>query len=225
MAAMRLLGVSVGRPREVAYRDRRGRDKTTTTSIFKDPVEGRVMLRALNIDGDEQSDLDAHGGFERAAYVYSIESYRYWADTLGRDDFAALSQFGENLTVEGMADDEVCVGDTFRFGDAVVQITQPRVPCFKLGIRIGIPNFQVRFAEALRTGFYLRVVEEGEIGAGDAIDRLERDPVGMTVADMMRLLYFEPDNLDDARRALRIEAMSPGWRGSFEDRLRKAGEG
>jgi MOSC domain-containing protein YiiM len=222
---MRLLGVSVGRPREVAYRDRRGRDKTTKTSIFKDPVEGRVMLRALNIDGDEQSDLDAHGGAERAAYVYSIESYRYWADTLGRDDFAALSQFGENLTVEGMADDEVCVGDTFQLGEAVVRVTQPRVPCFKLGIRIGIPDFQTRFAEALRTGFYLRVVEEGEIGAGEAIERIGRDPVGMTVADMMRLLYFEPDNLEDARRALRIEAMSPGWRGSFEDRLRKAGEG
>jgi len=224
MAEMKLLGVSVGRPREVGYRDRRGREKTTTTSIFKDPVEGRVMLRALNIDGDEQSDLDAHGGINRAAYVYSIENYRYWAEALGRDDFAPQNQFGENLTVAGMADDEVCVGDTFRIGTAVAQITQPRVPCFKLAIRIGIADFQTRFAESRRTGFYLRVVEPGEIGAGDAIEALGRDAERITVADMMGLLYFEPDNLADTRRALRIEALSPGWRGSFEDRLRKAGE-
>ena len=222
---MNLLGISVGRPREVAYQDRRGREKSTTTSIFKDPVEGRVMLRALNIDGDEQSDLNGHGGINKAAYVYSIENYRYWSDELGRDDFTPQSQFGENLTVHGMLDDEVCVGDTFRIGSAVVQVTQPRVPCFKLGIRMGIPDFQTRFAESLRIGFYLRVVEEGEIGAGDTIERVERDPVRMSVADMMRLLYYEPDNLGDARRALRIEALSPGWRGSFEDRLRKAGEG
>ena len=222
---MNLLGISVGRLREVAYQDRRGREKSTTTSIFKDPVEGRVMLRALNIDGDEQSDLNGHGGINKAAYVYSIENYRYWSDELGRDDFTPQSQFGENLTVHGMLDDEVCVGDTFRIGSAVVQVTQPRVPCFKLGIRMGIPDFQTRFAESLRIGFYLRVVEEGEIGAGDTIERVERDPVRMSVADMMRLLYYEPDNLGDARRALRIEALSPGWRGSFEDRLRKAGEG
>ena len=221
---MKLLGVSVGGPREITYQDRRGREKTATTSIFKEPVAGRVMLRALNIDGDKQSDLVGHGGIDKAAYVYGMEYYRYWADELGRDDFAAQSQFGENLTVEGLLDDEVCVGDTFRVGGAEIQITQPRVPCFKLGIRMGIPDFQSRFAAALRVGFYVRVVEEGEIGAGDGIERITRDPVGMTVADMMRLLYFEPDNLDDARRALRIEAMSPGWRGSFEDRLRKAGE-
>ena len=224
MAAMKLLGISVGRPREVAYLDRRGRDKTTTTSIFKDPVEGRVMLRPLNIDGDEQSDLNGHGGINKAAYVYSIENYRYWADELERDDFAPQSQFGENLTVDGMLDDAVCVGDTFRIGSAVVRVTQPRVPCFKLGIRMGIPDFQTRFAESLRIGFYLRVVDEGEIGAGDTIEHVARDPVRMSVADMMRLLYYEPDNLEDARRALGIEAMSPGWRGSFEDRLRKAGE-
>ena len=134
-----------------------------------------------------------------------------------------LSQFGENLTVEGMADDEVCVGDTFRVGSAVVQVTQPRVPCFKLGIRMGIADFQTRFAEACRVGFYLRVVEEGEIGAGDAIETVERDTERMTVAAMMRLLYFEPDNMADTRRALRIDALSPGWRSSFEDRLNKAG--
>ena len=221
---MKLLGVSVGGPREITYQDRRGREKTVTTSIFKEPVEGRVMLRAHNIDGDAQSDLEAHGGVNRAVYVYTIENYRYWAGELARDDFAVQSQFGENLTVEGMTDHTVRVGDTFRMGGAVVQITQPRVPCFKLGIRMGIPDFQIRFAQALRTGFYLRVVEEGEIVAGDTIEPISRDPVDLTVADMMRLLYFEPDNLEDTRRALQIEAMSPGWRESFEGRLRKAGE-
>jgi MOSC domain-containing protein YiiM len=219
---MKLLGISVGTPREVAYRDRRGRDKTATTSIFKDPVQGRVMLRAHNIDGDAQSDLEAHGGPDKAAYVYAIENYRYWAEELGRDDFAAQSQFGENLTVSAMTDDVVCVGDTFRIGGALTRVTQPRVPCFKLGIRMGIPDFQTRFAEALRTGFYLGVVEEGEIGAGDAIELVARDPVGMTVEAMMRLLYFEPENVAEARRALAIEALSVGWRGSFEDRVRKA---
>ena len=225
MSAMKLLGISVGGPREITYQDRRGRAKTTTTSIFKDPVVGRVMLRAHNIAGDRQSDLDAHGGVNRAVYVYSVENYRYWAGELDRDDFASQSQFGENLTVEGLLDHVVHVGDTFGIGGAVVQITQPRVPCFKLGIRMGIPDFQTRFAQALRTVFYLRVIEEGEIGAGDPIEPIARDPVGMTVAHMMRLLYFEPDNLEDARRALRIEAMSPGWRDSFEDRLLKAGAG
>ena len=183
------------------------------------------MLRALNIDGDQQSDLNGHGGINKAAYAYSIENYRYWSDELKRDDFTPQSQFGENLTVDGMLDDEVCVGDTFRIGSAVVQVTQPRVPCFKLGIRMGIPDFQNQFAKSLRIGFYLRVIDEGEIGAGDTIEHVERDPVRMPVADMMRLLYYEPDNLEDARRALRIEALSPGWRGSFEDRLSKAGEG
>lgn len=220
---MKLLFVSVGTPREVTYTDRRGREKSTTTGIFKRPVEGRVMLRRTNLDGDGQADLNAHGGPDKAVYVYTTENYAFWAAELGRGDFATAGQFGENFTVEGMSDEDVCVGDRFRVGGALVEVTQPRVPCFKLGILMGIDNFQKQFAENCRTGFYLRVLEEGEVGGGDVIERAGEGAVRMSVRDMMHLLYFEPDNVDGARTALEIEALSPGWRGSFEERVVKAG--
>jgi MOSC domain-containing protein YiiM len=137
MTDMQLLSVSVGRPKDVSYMDRRGREKTTTTGIFKEPVEHRVMLRATNLDGDGQADLIGHGGVDKAAYVYSKEYYDYWASELDRKDFSDASQFGENFTVAGITDDTAAVGDVFRIGEALVQITQPRVPCFKLGIRWG----------------------------------------------------------------------------------------
>jgi MOSC domain-containing protein YiiM len=222
MDQMKLLSVSVGRPKEVTYVDRRGREKTTDTAIFKEPVESRVMLRATNLDGDGQADLIGHGGPDKAAYVYTREYYDYWATELGRTDFAAASQFGENFTTEGMTDDIIAVGDVFRVGDARVQVTQPRVPCFKLGIRMGIEGFQKQFAASLRTGFYVRVLEEGMVGAGDAIAKQKESPVRMTIRDLMHLLYFDADNIEDAKRALEIEALSPGWRGSFEDRVAKA---
>jgi len=223
MGQMKLLSVSVGRPKDVTYVDRRGREKTTSTGIFKEPVESRVMLRATNLDGDGQADLIGHGGRHKAAYVYSKENYQYWAMELGRTDFAAAGQFGENFTTEGMTDDIIAVGDVFRIGDALVEVTQPRVPCFKLGIRMGIEGFQKQFAAGLRVGFYVRVLEEGDVGAGDAIAKQGEAPVHMTIRDMMNLLYFEPDNIADAKRALEIEALSPGWRGSFEERVAKAG--
>jgi MOSC domain-containing protein YiiM len=219
---MKLLAVSVGTPKEVSYVDRKGRAKTTTTGIFKTPVDARVMLRTNNLDGDGQADLNAHGGPDKAVYVYTRENYTFWTDALGRDDLAPAGQFGENFTVEGMSDEEVCVGDRFRVGDALVEVTQPRVPCFKLGVLMGIDNFQKRFVEECRTGFYLRVLEEGEVGAGDAIERAGVGAVCMSVRDIMHLLYFEPDNVAGARKALEIEALSPGWRGSFEERVAKA---
>lgn len=222
MAQMKLLSVNVAQPREVSYVDRRGRGKTTTTGIFKQPVAGPVMLRTLNLDGDGQADLNGHGGTYKAAYVYSVENYRYWADRLGRTDFAAAGQFGENFTVEGMPDDEIGIGDVFRVGQALVEVTQPRVPCFKLGIRIGIPDFHKQFAESCRVGFYLRVLDEGEVGPGDAFAPVREAPVRMTVRAVMHLLYFDPDNLEDTRKALDIEALSPGWRESFTDRIAKA---
>ena len=224
MEQMTLLSVSVGRPKGVSYQDRRGREKITSTGIFKEPVSSRVMLRATNLEGDGQADLVGHGGPDKAAYVYSREYYDYWAKELGRTDFATASQFGENFTVTGMTDDVIAVGDVFRIGTALVQVTQPRVPCFKLGIRMGIEGFQKQFAASLRVGFYLRVLEEGMVGAGDTITRQDQDPVGMTVRHMMNLLYFDPDNVEDAKRALGIEALSPGWRGSFEERVAKAGD-
>jgi ferredoxin-NADP reductase/MOSC domain-containing protein YiiM len=213
---MKLLSVNVSLPREI---DHRG--KTVTTGIFKEPVDGRVMLRTLNLDGDGQADLIGHGGKFRAVYVYSYDNYAYWKRELGRTDFT-FGQFGENFTVEGMLDDDIHVGDIFRVGGALVEVTQPRVPCFKLAIRMGLEGFQNLLLSSNRIGFYLRVIEEGEVGAGDVIERVKTDPQRMTVGEVNNLLYFDLGNLEDSRKALRIKALSPGWRGSFEQRLAKA---
>src|SRR5215217_1369087 len=214
---MKLLSINVSRPREVAHGS-----ATVTTGIFKEPVDGRVMLGTLNLDGDGQADLVGHGGIYKAAYAYSIENYYYWKRELGRTDLT-FGKFGENLTVEGMPEDEIHVGDVFRVGDALVEITQPRVPCYKLGIKMGLRGFEKRFLASRRVGFYLRVLEEGEVGAGDVVDRVRTDPERMTVREICRLLYFDPENLEGARKALRISALSPGWRQSFEERLAKTG--
>ena len=211
---MRLLSVNVSLPKEVPHRGR-----TVTTGIFKQPVSNRIVLRTLNLDGDGQADLRGHGGIYKAAYAYSIENHEYWQRELGRDDFG-YGQFGENFTVEGMTDDVVHVGDVFKIGGALVEVTQPRVPCFKLGIKMGIEGFERRFLESLRVGFYLRVVEEGEVGAGDVFELLREDPERMTVRELNNLGYFETDNLAEVRRALRIQALSVGWRTWLEKRLK-----
>ncbi len=212
---MKLLSVSVSRVREVVHGD-----KTVKTGIFKEPVGGRVRLGRLNLDGDQQADLKNHGGPDRAVYVYTRENYDFWRAELGRDDFGP-AQFGENFTVEGMLEDRVHVGDVFRVGTATVQVTQPRVPCHKLALKMGDPKFAKTFLATCRVGFYLRVIEEGEVGAGDAIERVEADPEKMTVHDVCHLYYFDKENLEDRRRALRIEALSPGWREGFEEQLAK----
>ena len=203
--------------KEVGYKG-----KTVTTGIFKEPVNGRVMLRTLNLDGDRQIDLKGHGGPYKAVCVYSIEQYERWQKELERDDFRH-GQFGENFTVDGLPDDETHVGDMFRIGNTLVQVTQPRVPCYRLGIKMGSPDFPKRFLQSNRVGFYMRVLQEGEVGAGDVIELVETDPQRMTVEEMNRLLYFDIKNVNDATRALRIDALSSGWRGSFEQRLEKAG--
>lgn len=214
---MKLLSVNVSLPKEVPYMG-----KTTTTGIFKEPVNGRVMLRTLSLDGDGQADLKAHGGIYKAAYAYSIENYDYWKRKLDRTDFT-FGQFGENLTVEGMLDDTIYIGDQFRVGSALIEVTQPRVPCFKLGIRMGMPQFPRMFLASGRPGFYLRVLEEGEVGAGDVLERITSDPERMSVREVCYLLYFDRGNMEGAQKALRIRALSPEWRGSFEDRLTNAG--
>ena len=215
---MRLLSVNVSLPKEIRYGS-----KTVETGIFKEPVERRISLRKLNLDGDGQADLENHGGPHRAAYAYPVENYGYWGRELGREDFS-FGQFGENFTVEGMTEDDVHIGDVFRVGRALVEVSQPRPPCFKLGIKMGMPRFPKLFLASGRVGFYLRVLEEGEVGAGDAFERVGADPEGMTVREMSDLLFFESSNLRGAERALRIRALSPGWRGSFEERLAKAGD-
>ena len=214
---MKLLSVNVSPPKEVVHGG-----KAVTTGIFKKPVDGRVMLRTLNLDGDGQADLIGHGGIYKAVYAYSVENYDYWKRELGRTDLA-FGQFGENFTVEGMPEDEIHVGDVFRVGGALIEVTQPRVPCYKLGFKIGLSGFEKRFLASCRVGFYLRVLEEGEVGAGDGLYRVRIDPGRMTVREICHLLYFDPENQEGARKALRIRALSPGWRQSFEERLAKTG--
>ncbi len=208
---MHLLSVNVSMPKEVPYRG-----KTITTGIFKEPVEGRIALRTLNLEGDGQADLKGHGGIHKAAYVFSHEYFSHWERELEREEFP-YGQFGENFTVEGMTDEIIHVGDVFRVGGALVEVSQPRVPCFKLALRMEEPRFLKSFMALARVGYYLRVLEEGEVGAGDSVERVRTDPEGMTVREMFNLLYHYKDKLAGARRALRIDALSPGWRGSFKD--------
>ena len=213
---MRLKSVNLSMPKDIVHNG-----KAVTTGIFKEPAEGRVMLRRLNLDGDGQADLWGHGGVFRAVYVYAFENYAYWAGELGRDDFT-LGQFGENFTVEGMLEDDIHVGDVFRVGSALVEVSQPRVPCYKLAIKMGIEGFQNQFLASGRMGFYLRVLEEGEVGAGDTIELVKRDPQAMTVRAVNELLYFDKQNLKGTAKALGIPALSHGWKSSFEERLAKA---
>src|ERR1700742_2436087 len=173
----RLLSVNVGLPRDVAWKGR-----TVHTGIWKDPVQGRCRVRRLNIDGDGQGDLHGHGGERRAVFVYQIDSYRYWESHLNRSDFV-YGQFGENFTVEGLADTEVCIGDRFRIGNALFEVTQPRVTCYRLGIRMENPQMAALVVSHRRPGFYFRVIEEGEVDAGDEIVKLSDGPERLTVAE------------------------------------------
>jgi ferredoxin-NADP reductase/MOSC domain-containing protein YiiM len=216
---MRLLSVNVGLPQEVSWRDR-----TVRTAIFKSPVAGRRLVRRLNVDGDGQADLVGHGGEHRAVYVYDRSAYEHWAEFLGREDLTP-GVFGENFTVEGMPDDEVHVGDRYRIGSAVFEVTQPRVTCFKLGMRLEEPRLPALFYSHGRPGFYLRVLEEGEVGAGDEIERIAVGPEAMSVRQVSGLLYLPGHTPAGLRRALAIPALSEGWRGSFEALLEQHGRG
>lgn len=214
---MRLLSINVSSVKEITHKGR-----SVSTGIFKEPVEGRIHLGRLNLDGDRQADLEAHGGPNRAVYVYTIENYRYWQEELDRPALPH-GQFGENFTVDEMLEDQIHVGDIFRVGSARVQVTQPRVPCQKLAIKMNDPTFVKAFLGSCRVGFYLRVLDEGEVGVGDQVELLEEDPAKMTVRDICHLYYFDRSNLEGCKRATRIEALSPGWREGFADRLKKAG--
>src|SRR3954465_62991 len=214
-----LLSVNVGGPRDIAWEG-----KTVRTAIWKAPVDGPRMVRRINIDGDDQGDRLAHGGEHRAVFVYQADSYRYWENELGRDDFG-FGQFGENFTVDGLADDEVCVGDRYRIGGAVWEVSQPRVTCYRVGIRMREPRMPALLVAHRRPGFYFRVLEEGEVGAGDAIERVERGPQAMTVAEIDGLLYLPGHARRDLERALRIPALSEGWQGSFRGLLEQASDG
>jgi MOSC domain-containing protein YiiM len=206
--------VNVGLPRDIEWKGR-----TVHTGIWKTPVRGRCRVGRLNLDGDGQGDLAGHGGEQRAVFVYQAESYRYWQEHLNRPDLGDLKscgQFGENFTIEGLTDDTACIGDRYRIGSALFEITQPRVTCYRVGIRTKEPRMAALLTSSGRPGFYFRVLEEGEAGAGDEIVKVGEAKERMTVAEINALLYSPNHPRESLERALRIEALSKGWRGSFE---------
>jgi len=211
----KLLSVNVGLPRDVTWNG-----KTVRTAIWKSPVDGRRMARKLDIDGDGQADLAGHGGEQRAVFVYQMDSYHYWESFLGRKDFT-FGQFGENFTVDGLPDSEVCIGDRYRIGDAVFEVTQPRVTCYRVGIRMNEPRMAALLVAHHRPGFYFRVLQEGEVGAGDDIVKIADGPEKVTVADIDALLYLPGQTSEQLQRALRIPALSKGWQSSFQAMLQQ----
>ena len=204
------MAVNVGLPQDVSWRG-----QTVHTGVWKRAVDGPRMVRRLNIDGDGQGDLGGHGGEQRAVLVYQLDSYRYWREQLGRDDFVH-GQFGENFTVDGLPDDEVCIGDRYRIGGAVFEVTQPRVTCYRVGIRMNEPRMPALLVAHRRTGFYMRVLTEGEVRAGDDIARVAPGPEHVTVAEVSALLYLPGHSRTDVARALRVPALSPGWQASLQ---------
>ncbi|SEK14682.1 MULTISPECIES: MOSC and FAD-binding oxidoreductase domain-containing protein [unclassified Variovorax] len=210
----RLISVNVGLPRDIEWRG-----KTVHTGIWKASVQGRRRVNRLNVEGDGQGDLGGHGGEQRAVFVYQAGSYRHWEQQLGRSDFTH-GQFGENFTIEGLPDDEVCIGDRYRIGSALFEVTQPRVTCYRVGIRTNEPRMAALLTSSGRPGFYLRVLEEGEVGADDEIVTVARGPERMTVAEVNALLYSPHHPRERLEKALRITALSPGWRWSFEELVR-----
>jgi ferredoxin-NADP reductase/MOSC domain-containing protein YiiM len=210
-----LLSVNVGLPREIEWKG-----KTVRTAVWKDAVQGRRKVGTLNIEGDGQADLHGHGGEHRAVFVYQIDSYRYWERQLGRKDFV-FGQFGENFTVEGLSDEEVCIGDRYRIGNALFEVTQPRVTCYRVGIRMDEPRMAALLVEHHRPGFYFRVLEEGDVAAGDEVVKVNDGPEHMSVTEADGLLYLPGHSRAQLERALRISALPSGWRSSFEALLQQ----
>ena len=215
----RLLSVNVGLPHDVAWNG-----KTVRTAVWKFPVTERRMVRKLNIDGDGQGDLAGHGGEHRAVFVYQMDSYHYWERFLSRNDFS-FGQFGENFTVDGLLDEEVCIGDRFRIGGALFEVTQPRVTCYRVGVRMNEPRMAALLVAHHRPGFYFRVLQEGEVGAEDEIVKVADGPERITVAEADALLYLPGHSREQLERALRIPALSKGWQASFQEMLQHESNG
>jgi len=212
---MKLISVSVGLPREVIWKGRK-----VTTGIFKEPVEGRVIVRRLNLDGDQQADLSVHGGLDKAVYGYPAEHYEYWRSELPGMELP-WGMFGENLTTEGLLEKDVNIGDRFRIGSSVLMVTQPRMPCYKLQVKFGRDDIVKRFLRSGRPGFYFSVLEEGEVRTGDEIELISRDENNVTIADIARLYVGERDNLDLLNRAVQVEALPGSWRDYFQRQIEK----
>jgi MOSC domain-containing protein YiiM len=210
---MKIVSVNVGRPREIDWKG-----KTVRTSIFKEPVQGRVRLEALNFVGDEQADLSVHGGPQKAVYGYASEHYDFW-----QQQFPGVhlpwGVFGENLTTEGLLEEETNIGNRYQVGSAVVMVTQPRIPCYKLGVRFGRDDIVKRFLKSGRPGFYFSVIQEGQVGPGDALELVYREAADVTVADILRLYVTDKQNLSLTQRAVQVAALADGWRDYFQRRL------
>jgi MOSC domain-containing protein YiiM len=209
---MKLISVCVGLPREVSWKG-----KLVTTSIFKQPVDERVMLRSLNLDGDQQADLTVHGGIEKAIYAYPMEHYAYWRQELPNEALP-WGAFGENLTIEGLSETTVNIGDRFRIGTAEVMVTQPRFPCFKLNLKFGRDDMVKRFLNSRLSGIYFSVVQEGEVGLGDAIELVRRDENNITVADIVQI-YVREANDDLVRRAIQVPALAVDLKTYFQQQI------
>jgi MOSC domain-containing protein YiiM len=210
---MKIISVNVSRPRLVVWKGR-----TVSTGIFKEPVEGRVALRTLNLDGDRQADLTLHGGATKAVYAYPSEHYAFWASELPGAELP-WGMFGENLTVEGLSEMEVHIGDQFRIGSAELLVTEPRMPCYKLGIKFGRDDIVERFRLSGRSGFYFSVVREGELGTGDSIHLIKRDDTASTIADIVRLYVRDHHDAEGMRRALATPALPDKWKARFREQL------
>jgi MOSC domain-containing protein YiiM len=212
---MKLISLNIGLPREVSWRG-----KTVTTGIFKEPIKGSAMLRTLNLDGDKQADLSVHGGVSKAVYAYPVQHYEFWKRELPNMKLP-YGMFGENFTIEGLREETVNIGDRFRLGAAEIMVTEPRMPCYKLGLKFGRTDMVKRFLVSRRTGFYFAVLQEGEVKAGDTIELLSRDGDGITVADITRLYAFERDDLTMLQRVVQVEALSDSWRGYFQHQIER----
>ncbi len=215
---MKLVSLNTGVPREVTWHGR-----SVTTAIFKQPVAGRVALRKLNLDSDRQADLSVHGGEYKAVYCYPLAHYDHWKKELPGQELP-MGMFGENFTTDGLAEDSLCLGDQFSVGSAEVVVTQPRLPCYKLGVRFQSDDMVRRFLASGRTGFYLAVTREGEVGAGDEIKVIARDPNAVPVSEITRLYIakrYGDDDVTSVRRALRVAALPESWKEYFRERLQK----
>lgn len=211
---MQIVSLNVGLPRIVE-----SNGEPVTTGIFKEPADGPVMLRTLNLDGDRQADLSVHGGWSKAVYAYPSEHYEFWKRELPEMELP-YGMFGENFTTEGLFE-TVNVGDRFRVGEAEVMVTEPRLPCYKLGIKFGRADIIRKFLQSRRTGFYFAVLQEGTVQAGDAFEPVSRDANNITIADIVRVYAFEKDDLETLRRAVKLEALSASWRDYFQKQIQK----
>lgn len=209
---MKIISVNVGMPQLVEYNG-----EPITTAIYKSPVGGKVKVNALNLAGDAQADLRVHGGASKSVYAYPFEHYEFWQNEYPGKDLP-IAIFGENLTTKGILETEICAGDRIRVGTAEFMVTEPRFPCFKLGIRFGRKDIIRRFQKSRRSGFYLSVAKPGEIEAGDAIEFIERDPNRVTIEELVRLAD-EKNVLEIAQRALKVEALPERWKEQIRKRL------